>query len=139
MSSGNVTMVTIREWETGKDLRDYGGFLRFGMRFSDGRLMVPLTGTYSVSSYMDLSAKPGKNGHSLKHALYKYNIKKNKEEELVSNLQPKQNCTRKNTNEQSSFLTTIVKLTSGEELLVKVSDNADFPEHQQNYLAVYVI
>lgn len=139
LSSANSTMFTIRPWETGKDLRDYGGFLRFGMRCSDGRIMVPLTGTYAVSSYVDMSSKPGKKGQSLRHALYKYNIRENHEEELVSNLQPKQYCTRKNTNEQSSFLNTIVKLTSGEELLVKVSDNANLPEHQQNYLAVYLI
>lgn len=135
----NITMVPIRSWETGKDLRDYGGFLRFGMRCSGGRLMVPVTGTYAVSSHVDMSPKPGHNGQSLRHSLYKYNIKKDHEIELVSNLQPKQICTRKNMNEQSSFLNSIVKLTSGEELLVKISNNADLPEHQQNYLTAYLI
>lgn len=135
----NITMVPIQKWETGRDLRDYGGFLRFGMLCNDGRIMVPVTGTYSVSSYADMSCKPGTNGRSFKHALYKYNLKENRETELVSNLQPKQNCTLRNSIEQSSFLNSIVKLTSGEEVSVKVSDNADFPNHQQNYLAVYLI
>ena len=132
-------MVTIRDWETGKDLREDGGFLRFGMRYSDGRLMVPLTGIYCVSSYVYMSAKPGNNSPSLKHALYKYNIKENQEEELVSNLQPKQNSRQSNTNQQGSFVITIVQLISGDGLLVKVSNNTNFPEYQQNYLAVYAI
>ena len=132
-------MVPIKEWETGRNLRDDGGFLRFGMLCNDGRIMVPVSGTYSISSYADISTKPGSNGRSFKHALFKYNIKENKETELVSNLQPKQNTTRSIANEQSSFLTSIVKLTSGEEVLVKVSDNAVFPNHEQNYLAVYLI
>ena len=138
-SQVNITMVPIKKWETGRDLRDDGGFLRFGMLCNGGRIMVPVSGTYSVSSYADVSSKPGSNGKSFKHALFKYNIKENEETELVSNLQPKQNSTLRNSNEQSSFLTSIVKLTSGEEVLVKVSNNADFPHHKQNHLAVYLI
>lgn len=138
-SKSNITMIPIKEWETGRDLRDDGGFLRFGMLCNDGRIMVPVTGTYCLSSYADISTKPGSNGKSFKHALYKYNIKENKETELVSNLQPKQNSTLTYLNEQSSFLTSLVKLTSGEEVLVKLSNNADLPNHVQNHLAVYLI
>lgn len=134
----NLTMTRIQRWESGRDLRDDGGFLRFGMINNDGRIMVPVTGIYAVSSYVDMFLEPGNNGTSLRHAVYKYNLKKSSEVELVSNIKPKQNS-EKTSNEQSSFLHTIVKLTSGEEVLVKVSDNADLTEHTQNYLAVYLI
>ena len=129
-------MVTIRDWENN---RDYGGFLQFGMQVKDGRVMIPLTGTYTVSSHIDMLPKPGTKQKGIRHAIFKYNILENREVELVSNLQPKQNCTENNYNEQNSYLNTIVRLTSGEELSVKVSGNVDLGDRTKNYLAVYLI
>lgn len=135
----NFTMVQIKKWESGRDLRDFGGYLRFGMLNNDGRIMVPVTGTYAVCSFVLISSRPGSSGKSFRHALYKYNLKDNREVELITNLKPMQNHSEKgNSNQQVSFLYTIVKLISEEEVLVKVSDNAYLPQDQRNYLAVYL-
>ena len=133
------TMITINGWETGKALTDDGGFIRFGMQFIDGRIMVPLTGIYAVSSYVEMVPRPNTSDQSVGHAIFIYNTVESREVKLVSNQQPKQNCTWVNSNKQSSFLNTIVGLTSGEELSVKISGNVDLRESHQNYLAVYLL
>ena len=133
------TMVSVKNWETGKVLRDEGGFIRFGMQYSDGRIMVPLTGTYAVSSYVEMAPKPNTSEQCVRHSIFRYNVMENREVELISNQQPKQHCARVNSNEQNSFLYTIVGLTSGEELSVKLSSIVHHKEPDQNYLAVYLL
>lgn len=127
----NTAMVPVKGLKPDKEL---GGFLGFGMSSNDGRIMVPFTGTYSVSSYVVMSSLPGSSGSVLRHALYKYNLKENRETEIITNTKPKQS--NDNSIRQGSFLNTVVNLVSGEEVLVKLSDNAYLPDPRQNYVAV---
>ncbi|XP_053388890.1 uncharacterized protein LOC128551950 [Mercenaria mercenaria] len=49
----HADMTSVRVWRHGRELYDTSGFERYGVRYRNGRLAVPVSGTYFVYSYVD--------------------------------------------------------------------------------------
>ncbi|XP_053404025.1 uncharacterized protein LOC123554561 [Mercenaria mercenaria] len=142
-------MVPVREWCHGRELYDTSGFERYGIRYRNGRLVVPVDGTYFIYSYIDLfescnpsTGKPNVNDTTkpIKHGIFKFNILDGEEMELVSNVQPHTVSSNRYFNSYSSYVSSLVDLKAGDELSVKVISNEyerikhEDEERQQKYL-----
>ncbi|WAR27681.1 hypothetical protein MAR_013385 [Mya arenaria] len=54
---GNAAMTTVTCWHHDKDLYYTTGFQRYGIRFQNGRLIVPVSGTYYIYSFLGLAER----------------------------------------------------------------------------------
>ncbi|XP_053404003.1 uncharacterized protein LOC123554542 isoform X2 [Mercenaria mercenaria] len=121
-------MVPIRAWRHGRELYDMDGFERYGIRYRNGRLVVPVSGTYLVYSFLDMfdpcnpsTGTPNINGRSkaIKHGIFKFNILDGEETEIVSSVQPHQVSSNRIFNSYSSYVSSLANLKAGDELSVK--------------------
>ncbi|KAH3814520.1 uncharacterized protein LOC127834938 isoform X3 [Dreissena polymorpha] len=48
-------MKTVLDWFHDRELDYTTGFMRYGVRYQNGRLIVPLTGTYNIYSFLSLT------------------------------------------------------------------------------------
>ncbi|XP_060573812.1 tumor necrosis factor ligand superfamily member 15-like [Ruditapes philippinarum] len=141
-------MTPIRVWRHGRELFDTSGFLRYGVRYRNGRLVVPVSGTYFIYSYVDLFEEfndiPGKPNiknatKPIKHALYKFNILDEAETEIVTNIQPHVVSRNRYYNSYSSFVSSLVSLKAGDEISVKISDISYIRYTRNNYFGLNLI
>ncbi|XP_053403843.1 tumor necrosis factor ligand superfamily member 15-like isoform X2 [Mercenaria mercenaria] len=126
-----IEMTPVREWRHGRELYDTSGFERYGIRYRNGRLVVPVDGMYFIYSYVDLfeSCNPSTGMPNVKdttkpiqHGIFKFNILDGEEMELVSNVQPHKVSSNRYFNFYSSYVSSLVELKAGDELSVKVSN-----------------
>ncbi|KAH3814526.1 uncharacterized protein LOC127834930 [Dreissena polymorpha] len=119
-------MTVVKCWHHESSL----SFMRFGVRYQNGRLIVPLTGTYIIYSFLSLTdgndVPDGSDDSSttrmVKHAVYKYNVKISHDIELASSIQIRTySTTIKNAYVFSSHIDTLVQLVAGDEISVKIS------------------
>lgn len=124
-------MPPIRLWRNGRELSGSSGFLQYGVRYRNGRLVVPVSGTYFLYSFIDFfeetdpsTGKPEIQDSSkpIKHAIYKFNILDEQDTELVSNVQSHTVPNNRYYNSYSSYVSTLAKLKAGDELSVHVSN-----------------
>ncbi|XP_045200675.1 uncharacterized protein LOC123554522 [Mercenaria mercenaria] len=141
-------MVPVREWCHGRELEDTSGFERYGIRYRNGRLVVPVDGTYNIYSYVDLfescnpsTGKPNVNDTTkpIKHGIFKFDILDSEEMELVSNVQPHTVSSNRYFNSYSSYISSLAKLKAGDELSVKVSNLTYLKYTRDNYFGVNLI
>ncbi|XP_045200684.2 tumor necrosis factor ligand superfamily member 15-like [Mercenaria mercenaria] len=141
-------MVPVREWRHGRELYDTSGFERYGIRYRNGRLVVPVDGTYFIYSYVDLfescnppNGEPNVNDTTkpIKHGISKFNILDGEEMELVSNVQPHTVSSNRYFNSYSSYVSSLVDLKAGDELSVKVSNLTYLRYTRENYFGVNLI
>lgn len=134
-------MTPIRVWRHGKELYDGSGFFRYGIRYRNGRLVVPVSGTYfiygfvvfSCESFDSSTAKP----NTFKQGIYKFNILDEEEIEVVSNVQTNTiNCIKDTC---SSYASTLAELKAGDELSIKVSDIMCLKHTRDNYFGLNLI
>ncbi|WAR27685.1 hypothetical protein MAR_013389 [Mya arenaria] len=127
---GNNAMATVTSWRHDKDLYYTTGFQRYGVRFQNGRLIVPVSGTYYIYSFLGLTERrltdegvPVKSSstNEIKHALHKYNVLETDDIEIASNLQSRKNATRGYFNYYASQIATLAKLRAGDEISVAVN------------------
>ncbi|KAH3814533.1 hypothetical protein DPMN_143035 [Dreissena polymorpha] len=142
-------MKTVLSWFSGRDLDYTTGFMRYGMRYQNGRLIVPLTGTYNIYSFLSLTENNDspevRNGNGnanntlVKHAMYKYNVKLAHDVELASSVQTHRLSTNRNFNAFSSQISTLVQLEAGDEISVKISNIALMSYPGDNFFGVHMI
>ncbi|KAH3814493.1 hypothetical protein DPMN_142994 [Dreissena polymorpha] len=51
----SVDIETVVSWFNGRDLDYTTGFMRYGVRYQNGRLIVPLTDTFNIYSFLILT------------------------------------------------------------------------------------
>lgn len=141
-------MTPIREWCHGRELYDTNGFERYGVRYRNGRLVVPVSGTYFVYSMVDLfeplghsSGQPDilDSSKPLRHAIYKFSVNDIAETEVISSVQPHTVSSNKYFNSYSSYISSLVELKSGDELSVKVSNLTYLRYTRDNTFGTYLI
>ncbi|KAH3733532.1 hypothetical protein DPMN_039961 [Dreissena polymorpha] len=142
-------MKTVLSWFSGRDLDYTTGFMRYGMRYQNGRLIVPLTGTYNIYSFLCLTENndspemrtenENANNTLVRHAMYKYNVKLAREVKLATSVQTHRQSTNRNFNAFSSQISTLVQLEAGDEISVKISDIALTFYPGDNFFGVHMI
>ncbi|XP_060595114.1 uncharacterized protein LOC132749400 [Ruditapes philippinarum] len=140
-------MTAITEWMYDKNPLSTSSFLRNGVRYRKGRLVVPVDGTYYLYSFIDLfepcdqsTGKPNIEDlrKPIKHALFKFNID-TAESEITSNIQPHHISKNKFYNSYSSYVSIIVSLKAGDEISVKVSYIRYLKYTKDNSFGLYLI
>ncbi|KAH3814536.1 uncharacterized protein LOC127834952 isoform X1 [Dreissena polymorpha] len=107
---------TVVSWFNGRELDYTTGFMRYGVRYQNGRLIVPLTGTYNIYSFLSLTEDidpteirdKNTNATLIKHAMYKFNVKQEHDVELALCMQTHRRPTNRNFNAFSSHISTLV-------------------------------
>lgn len=156
-------MIPVREW----DQKDDRAFLRYGMEYRHGRLVVPVKGSYLIHSFLDLYetyknttsaaellsrrkrqtdfVRPKRNADrnqkptGIKHAIYRFNILNGKEEELIRSEHPREVSQNGYFNVYDSYLAAAVSLDPGDEVYVKISDLELLAHPNSNYFGVSMI
>ncbi|KAK3590785.1 hypothetical protein CHS0354_038723 [Potamilus streckersoni] len=146
-------MISVREWHE----KDDRAFLRYGMEYRHGRLVVPAKGTYFVHSFLDLyetikntsspdDTIPNKRhadnyqlSPSIKHSIYRFNIVNGIEEELLRTEHPREVAQNGYFNIYDSYLSAAVNLEPGDELYVKISDLDLLAHPNSNFFGVSMI
>lgn len=143
-----LDMTPISVWRHGRELHDTSGFLRYGVRYRNGRLVVPVPGTYFIYSFVDFYEEcnrsngnvDGKKSHTpIKHAIFKFNIIDEEETEIVTNVQPQTVSSNKFFNSYNSYVSTLAELKAGDELSVKVSNISLLRYTTNNYFGLNLI
>ncbi|KAH3814557.1 uncharacterized protein LOC127836354 isoform X2 [Dreissena polymorpha] len=152
--TGSVTMnytpnkmETVVAWFNGRDLDYTTGFMRYGMRYQNGRLIVPLTGTYNIYSFLSLTENNDTpedraqhaNATLVKHAMYKYNVKLGEDVEIASSIQTHRQSANRNFNAFSSHISTLVQLEAGDEISVKISDISLTTYPGDNFFGIHMV
>ncbi|XP_060597861.1 tumor necrosis factor-like [Ruditapes philippinarum] len=145
----DTEMVSIREWlHNREEINVTNAFSQNRVRYRNGRIVVPVDGTYFLYSLLDFlevcdpsTGKPNiRASHKpIKHALYKFNILEMAEIEIVSNLQPHQVSENKYYNSYSSYVSTVARLKAGDEISVKVSNISYLQYTKDNSFGLYLI
>lgn len=137
-------MTTIGSWSAGKKLPLTTGYLRYGVQYQCGRLLVPVTGKYFVYSHLELYEDT--NGiktlekRPLKHGMYRFNVNDiNIEEEVVSKTYSHEISTNVHFSYYSSYVSCLVNLHAGEEISVKISDISMLRDRDENFFGVHLI
>lgn len=120
-------MVPLKHWSHARDPYNRNVFLQNGVTYRDGRLVVPVSGTYLVYASVEFGAPDRhENGLSdmedrdglLQLGLYKFNILEGREVELARSSRLFCGNTISFSN---SRVNTLVELNAGDELSVKVN------------------
>ncbi|KAH3733529.1 uncharacterized protein LOC127851583 [Dreissena polymorpha] len=106
-------------------------FLRDGVRYHNGRLIVPFAGSYNIYTFLSLRSinysseeqESLLNGTLFKQAIYRYDVMSGQDVELVSSVQPLFHANRA----FSTPLSRLEQLHVGDEISVKIS--GIFEEH----------
>ncbi|WAR27682.1 hypothetical protein MAR_013386 [Mya arenaria] len=145
---GNAAMTTLTCWRHDKDLYYTTGFQRYGIRFQNGRLIVPVSGTYYIYSFLGLTERrltdggisvESNNTQEIKHAMHRYNVLDTADIEIAANVQSRKNVSRGYFNYYASQIATLVKLRAGDEISVKLSDVTLLKHTGNNYFGLHLI
>lgn len=138
-------MTTVTSWKTGSDLLLSGGFLRYGMQYQNGRLVVPVSGMYFIHSYIELYELCGvvnnteEEKQEIKHAVYKFSIIDDKETEIVAKTRSHKMSSNKEFVYYTSYVSIIDHLNAGNEVSVKVSDMSLLKYPDENFFGVTLL
>lgn len=141
-------MTPIRVWCNGRELHDSGGFRRYGVRYRNGRLVVPVSGTYFIYSFVDFfencdssTSKPDikKTDKTIKHGIFKFNIVDEEEREIVTNIQPHTISGNGYFSSYNSYVSTLAQLKAGDELSVKVSNITYLRYTRNNFFGLNLV
>ncbi|KAL3846380.1 hypothetical protein ACJMK2_017378 [Sinanodonta woodiana] len=156
------SMFPVREWHQ----KDERAFLRYGMEYRHGRLVVPVKGLYHIHSFLDLyetlknttstaestrsesqtdslrttqSTEVNQQLAGIRHAIYRFNILNGTEEELIRNEHPREVSQNGYFNVYDSYLAAAVSLDPGDEVYVKVSNLKLLVHPNSNYFDIRCI
>lgn len=121
-------MVTVQSWSSEVELSMNFGYLRHGIQYQNGRLIVPVTGTYFVHAFIDFykelnrGGKEDNSGQPVTHGLYSFSVRDCMEKKLVTKITPLTLSRNKYFTCEGSYISSLVELQSGDEISVKVSD-----------------
>ncbi|XP_045200964.2 tumor necrosis factor ligand superfamily member 15-like [Mercenaria mercenaria] len=144
----HAKMTSVQVWRHGRELYDTSGFERYGLRYRNGRLVVPVSGTYFIYCHVDFfepcvpsTGKPNvKNASTpLKLGIFKFNIFDAEESELVSSVQPHTISSNRYFNSYNSYVSTLAELKAGDEISVKVSNITYLRYTRDNYFGLNLV
>ncbi|KAH3814488.1 uncharacterized protein LOC127834935 [Dreissena polymorpha] len=106
------------------------GFLRNGVFLQNGRLIVPLTGTYLIySSFhhrLQCSLPKGQTNADetplVRHVIYRFNIRLGQDQEVASTSRDHIYCNCADFVDVQTEISTLVELRAGDEISVKLND-----------------
>lgn len=104
-----------------------------------------MSGTYFVYSHVDLfeECRPGISNagrdEHIKHAIYKFNILNEEEVKLTESKEPRLICYTNYLNSYSFYIFTLVELSAGDELSVKISNISYLTYPNNNYFGLNLI
>ncbi|KAL4220494.1 tumor necrosis factor (ligand) superfamily [Mactra antiquata] len=138
-------MVAITNWLSEDEFHSKDSFLRNGIRYRNGRLVIPITGTYFIYAFINLRL-PRKNNTrhlddtiSTKLGIFRFNML-GIEEELI---RKSQNVKRNNDNANlyyfNSYMNSVVDLKSGDEIYIKINDQRFLSNSKFDYFGVHMI
>ncbi|KAH3814530.1 hypothetical protein DPMN_143032 [Dreissena polymorpha] len=123
------------------------GFLTNGVLFQNGRLIVPLTGTYLIYSSIhhrlqcSLSREQvsAEEEHLVRHAMYRFNIRLGHDQEVASTHQDHIDCNCSAFVDFQTEISTLVELWAGDEISVKLNDCSLHMHSESNYFGLRLI
>lgn len=137
-------MSTVSSWSGGRKLSLTTGYLRYGVQYQNGRLIVPVSGKYFLHSHIELYEDTNVNKtlekRPLKHGLYKFNVDDiDIEEEIISKTYSHEISTNLHFSYYSSYVSCVLNLHAGEEISVKVSDISLLRDRDENFFGLHLI
>lgn len=138
-------MTTVTSWRTGRDLYLFNGFLRNGMQFQNGRLIVPFSGEYFVSSYVELyelCKEPNSTDlekQEIKHALFKFSMEKGTDTEIAAKTYSRMVPSNGMFVYYASYISIFDHLNAGDEVSVRVSDISLLKYPDENVFGVNML
>lgn len=141
---GNASMSTINSWCAGRKLPLTTGYLRYGVQYQNGRLIIPVSGKYFVHSHIEFYEDTNDNEtlkqKPLKHGMYRFNVRDfSQEEEIISKTYSHEVSTNVHFSYYSSYISCLVNLHAGEEISVKISDISMLRDRDENFFGVHLI
>lgn len=144
MPSDSQNMATVTSWNTGRKLPSTNGYMRYGMQYQNGRLIVPVAGRYFIHSYLELYESCNKTNDIdrkdiIKHGLFKFNLL-----DTTETLLTEKSCSHKISSNgkfvyYSSYISVDVYLNAADEVAVKVSDIALLKYPDENWFGVHLL
>lgn len=140
-------LMTIRKWETkGRSFC----YVRNGMGYRNGRLVAPVDGLYNIYTFLDLFMEYiNRNGETMinikkhedaiQHAVYKFNIRNNREEEILTTYKPYYFSRNGRFNFYETYLSADVKLKAGDEVYLKVSNVSFIQNPSKNFFGMHLL
>jgi len=135
----NESMTLYNHWHHDDTLWYTRGFQRYGVRYQNGRLIVPYSGWYHIYSFMgfyEIVRDPEtnkiiqKSRPPIRHSIYKYDTRACKETQLACNSQTRKDMTDRYDIHYQSNVETLAFLNAGDEILIRISDaTLPFYEH----------
>jgi len=135
----NESMTLYNHWHHDDTLWYTRGFQRYGVRYQNGRLIVPYSGWYHIYSFMGFYelVRNGKTNEIIKqsrppirHSIYTYDTRACKETQLACNSQTRKDMTDRYDIHYQSNVETLAFLNAGDEILIRISDaTLPFYEH----------
>lgn len=146
LRKGDMTkeMTPLRKWES----RRRHCYINNGIDYRNGRLVVPVTGYYHVYSFLDLLTEycdDHRNGKqktiksSIRHAIFRYNIKDGQEEEVISSYKPYHYSKNKRFNFYETYISADVFLDPGDEVYIKVSNASYLQSPSKNFFGIHML
>ena len=120
-------------------------FLRYGMTYYRGRLVVPVSGTYFLHSYLELFDRypnhniEGLGNSSMKHVMYRYRGSDGKDVQIVSKEQTHKLSSNGLFSYYGSYIAIQADLFAGDEISVKVSNLKLLKHSRENLFGVNLI
>ncbi|WAR27690.1 hypothetical protein MAR_013394 [Mya arenaria] len=146
--NGNNAMVTVTCWRHDTDIYQTTGLQRYGIRFQNGRLIVSVSGTYYIYSFLGLTEQrltdegipvDSTKTQEIKHAMHKYSVIDDDDMEIASNVQSRKNTSRGNVIYYVSHIATSAYLHAGDEISVKISDGTLLKQTGSNYFGLHLV
>lgn len=136
-------MMTVTSFCSEQQLVSSDGYLRYGVQYQNGRLIVPVTGMYFVYSFLELyenlDRKVNDKDATIRHGLYRFNVTCFKEEEIISSTYTRVNSSNGHFSYYNSYVSTNLELNAGEELSVKISDTSFLKYTDSNFFGVHLL
>ena len=141
-------MTPFKEWYPDRELHYHGGFKRFGVKVRNGRLVVPVSGLYDLYSffvfYEPCKPETGEPNvrladQPLKHSIFKFDITEGRDTEVVQSVQPLKVSVNRYINAYNSYISSVVRLTAGDEVSVKVSNITYLSTPGTNFLGLKLL
>ena len=141
-------MDTITAWLSGSSLHSRTGYIRHGVQYNNGRLIVPVKGTYLIHSYLELYENYRQlnktitlhgNWNTIKHATYSYNVVDGMETELVNTTYSRGMSSNGRFNYIASYIPTLVELRACDEVSVKISNMSLLKSPDENLFGINLV
>lgn len=138
-------MITVTTWTTGQSRFHSDSFLSNGIKYQNGRIIVPLSGLYFIYSYLELNEVYDQKyitqsaSRYIKHSMCKFNVRDGIETEITTRTVNSTVSANGLFGYEASYLSTHAFLRSADEISVKISDKTLLKYPEENFFGVYLL